>query len=140
MADMRVILSFVRVLAAPCTGWGRKTAPPLAAPATVGLDEAGLNAASGSSRHCSGVKRAGGQFLDLSVHEVQAAKDMVLERYDVSRPGERAEGSRESVCPRLAVGSASTAPSEFRGLSGASLAELPHDAMDHPDDLAAALR
>ncbi len=88
MTDMRVT-PFLSFAIGGAMHWvGAKDGPPLAAPGQLAWDEAGLNAAFGIVSALFGRERAGGQFLDLSVHEVQAGKDMVLERYDVSRPGE----------------------------------------------------
>ena len=87
MADMRVtpFLSFA-VGGAHALG-GQKDGPPLAAPGQLAWDEAGLHAAFGIVSALFGREHAGGQFLDLSVHEVQAGKDFVLERYDVEPAG-----------------------------------------------------
>ncbi len=88
MKDMRVT-PFLSFAIGGAMHWvGAKDGPPLAAPGQLAWDEAGLNAAFGIAAALFGRERVGGQFLDLSVHEVQAGKDMVLERYDVSRPGE----------------------------------------------------
>jgi crotonobetainyl-CoA:carnitine CoA-transferase CaiB-like acyl-CoA transferase len=88
MADMRVT-PFLSFAVGGAMHWvGEKDGPPLAAPGQLAWDEAGLHAAFGIVSALFGREHAGGQFLDLSVHEVQAGKDFVLERYDVSRPGE----------------------------------------------------
>jgi crotonobetainyl-CoA:carnitine CoA-transferase CaiB-like acyl-CoA transferase len=88
MADMR-ITPFLSFAVGGGMHWvGAKDGPPLAAPGQLAWDEAGLHAAFGIVSALFGREHAGGQLLDLSVHEVQAGKDFVLERYDVSRPGE----------------------------------------------------
>jgi crotonobetainyl-CoA:carnitine CoA-transferase CaiB-like acyl-CoA transferase len=88
MADMR-ITPFLSFAVGGAMHWvGEKDGPPLAAPGQLAWDEAGLHAAFGIVSTLFGGEDAGGQLLDLSVHEVQAGKDFVLERYDVSRPGE----------------------------------------------------
>jgi crotonobetainyl-CoA:carnitine CoA-transferase CaiB-like acyl-CoA transferase len=88
MADTR-ITPFLSFAIGGAMHWvGEKGGPPLAAPGQLAWDEAGLHAAFGIVSALFGREHAGGQLLDLSVHEVQAGKDFVLERYDVSRPGE----------------------------------------------------
>ena len=88
MADMRAT-PFLSFAVGGGMHWvGKKDGPPLAAPGQLAWDEAGLHAAFGIVAALFGREHAGGQLLDLSVHEVQAGKDFVLERYDVSRPGE----------------------------------------------------
>jgi crotonobetainyl-CoA:carnitine CoA-transferase CaiB-like acyl-CoA transferase len=67
---------------------GHPDGPPLGPPGQLAWDEAGVHAAFGIIVALSVRERFGGQVLDLSVHEVAAAKDFLLERYDVSRPGE----------------------------------------------------
>jgi crotonobetainyl-CoA:carnitine CoA-transferase CaiB-like acyl-CoA transferase len=67
---------------------GDPDGPPLAGPGQLAWDEAGAHAAFGILVALSARDRVGGQVLDLSVHEVAAAKDFLLERYDVGRPGE----------------------------------------------------
>ena len=67
---------------------GDPNGPPHAAPCRLLWDEAGTYAAFGILAAVSARDRVGGQVLDLSVHEVGAAKDFLLERYDVGRPGE----------------------------------------------------
>lgn len=67
---------------------GQHDGPPLAVPGQLQWDEAGIHAAFGTVVALHGRDRAGGQVLDLSVHEVAIAKDFLLERYDVARPGE----------------------------------------------------
>jgi crotonobetainyl-CoA:carnitine CoA-transferase CaiB-like acyl-CoA transferase len=67
---------------------GDPDGPPLCAPGQMAWDEAAAHAAFGILVALSVRERVGGQVLDLSVHEVAAAKDFLLERYDVGRPGE----------------------------------------------------
>ena len=67
---------------------GDPEGPPLASPGQLAWDEAGIHAAFGIVVALSGRDRFGGQLLDLSVHEVAAAKDFLLERYDVGQPEE----------------------------------------------------
>jgi formyl-CoA transferase/CoA:oxalate CoA-transferase len=89
MSDMR-ITPFLSFAVGGGMHWvGKKDGPPLAAPGQLAWDEAGLHAAFGIVSALFGREHTGGQILDLSVHEVQAGKDFVLERYDVSRPGEQ---------------------------------------------------
>ena len=71
---------------------GERYNAPLAAPGQLTWDEAGLHAAFGIVSALLGRSGADGQMLDLSVHEVQASKDFMLERYDVSRPRRVGEG------------------------------------------------
>jgi crotonobetainyl-CoA:carnitine CoA-transferase CaiB-like acyl-CoA transferase len=66
---------------------GDPDGPPLAAPGQLAWDEASAHAAFGITVALSVRDQVGGQLLDLSVHEVAAAKDFLLERYDVGRPG-----------------------------------------------------
>jgi benzylsuccinate CoA-transferase BbsE subunit len=63
---------------------GEADGPPLAFPGQLAWDEAGIHAALGILAALSARPRAGGQLLDLSVHEVGATKDFLLERYDVA--------------------------------------------------------
>ncbi len=67
---------------------GPAEGPPQAFPGRLAWDEAGIHAALGIIAALSVSDRVGGQLLDLSVHEIGAAKDFLLERYDVGRPGE----------------------------------------------------
>jgi benzylsuccinate CoA-transferase BbsE subunit len=66
---------------------GDPEGPPHAAPGRLAWDEAGAHAALGVLAAVSARDRVGGQLLDLSVHEVAAAKDFLFERYDVDEPG-----------------------------------------------------
>lgn len=88
MADMRMTPFLSFAIGGGMHWVGEKGGPPLAAPGQLAWDEAGLHAAFGIVSALFGRERGGGQLLDLSVHEVQAGKDFVLERYDVSKPGE----------------------------------------------------
>ncbi len=67
---------------------GDQDGPPLAVPGQLQWDEAGIHAAFGTVAALHGRAQVGGQLLDLSVHEVAMAKDFLLERYDVARPGQ----------------------------------------------------
>jgi crotonobetainyl-CoA:carnitine CoA-transferase CaiB-like acyl-CoA transferase len=67
---------------------GQSDGPPLAVPGQLQWDEAGIHAAAGIVAALFARDREGGQLLDLSVHEVAAAKDFLLERYDVAPPDE----------------------------------------------------
>ncbi len=67
---------------------GQVDGPPLSIPGHLAWDEAGIHAAIGILAALEARDRVGGQILDLSVHEVAAAKDFLLERYDVGHPGE----------------------------------------------------
>ncbi len=67
---------------------GDPDGPPLAVPGQLAWDEAGIHGAFGVLAALLNRQRTGGQLLDLSVHEVGAAKDFLLERYDVAEPGE----------------------------------------------------
>jgi CoA:oxalate CoA-transferase len=67
---------------------GDPNGPPHAAPCRLAWDEAAIHAALGILAAVVARPRVGGQVLDLSVHEVGAANDFLLERYDVARPGE----------------------------------------------------
>lgn len=67
---------------------GNQDGPPLAVPGQLQWDEAGINAAFGIVVALLSRETVGGQLLDLSVHEVGVAKDFLLERYDVARPGQ----------------------------------------------------
>src|SRR5262249_37020941 len=87
-ADLRVTPFLSFAMGGGMHWVGQQGGPPLAAPGQLAWDEAGLHAALGIVSALVGRNEAGGQMLDLSVHEVQATKDFVLERYDVSRPGE----------------------------------------------------
>jgi crotonobetainyl-CoA:carnitine CoA-transferase CaiB-like acyl-CoA transferase len=66
---------------------GMSDGPPLAAPGQMAWDEAGIHGALGISAAMVARDRVGGQLLDLAVHEVEAAKDFLLERFSVERPG-----------------------------------------------------
>ena len=66
---------------------GDRDGPPLAAPGQLTWDEAGIHAALGVVSALNGPRPAG-QMLDLAVHEVAAAKDFLIERYDVGGIGE----------------------------------------------------
>jgi crotonobetainyl-CoA:carnitine CoA-transferase CaiB-like acyl-CoA transferase len=88
LADMRVTPFLSFAIGGGMHWVGEKGGPPLAAPGQLAWDEAGLHAAFGAVSALFGRRPTGGQFLDLSVHEVQASKDFMLERYDVSKPGE----------------------------------------------------
>ena len=57
---------------------GESDGPPLAVPGQLQWDEAGIHAAAGIVAALSARDRDGGQVLDLSVHEVAAAKDFLL--------------------------------------------------------------
>ncbi len=63
---------------------GNTDGPPLAFPGQIAWDEAGIHAALGIIAALAVRDRVGGQLLDLSVHEVGATKDFLLERYDVA--------------------------------------------------------
>jgi crotonobetainyl-CoA:carnitine CoA-transferase CaiB-like acyl-CoA transferase len=63
---------------------GDPDGPPLAFPGQLAWDEAGIHAALGIIAALEARDRVGGQLLDLSVHEVGAAKDFLIERYDVA--------------------------------------------------------
>jgi crotonobetainyl-CoA:carnitine CoA-transferase CaiB-like acyl-CoA transferase len=88
LADLRVTPFLSFAIGGGMHWAGQKDGPPLAAPGQLAWDEAGLHAALGIVSALFDHDRAAGQLLDLSVHEVQAGKDFILERYDVSRPGE----------------------------------------------------
>jgi formyl-CoA transferase len=88
LADLRVTPFLSFAIGGGMHWVGEKGGPPLAAPGQLAWDEAGLHAAFGAVSALFGRPLTGGQFLDLSVHEVQASKDFMLERYDVSHPGE----------------------------------------------------
>jgi crotonobetainyl-CoA:carnitine CoA-transferase CaiB-like acyl-CoA transferase len=87
-ADLRVTPFLSFAMGGGMHWVGQQGGPPLAAPGQLAWDEAGLHAALGIVSALVGRNEAAGQMLDLSVHEVQATKDFVLERFDVSRPGE----------------------------------------------------
>ncbi len=82
---------------------GVSEGPPLAAPGQLAWDEAGIHAAVGISAATMARGQVGGQVLDLAVHEVSAAKDFLLERFSVERPGNWA-GRWESASRRPACG------------------------------------
>ena len=88
MSDMRATPFLSFAIGGGMHWVGKQDGPPLAAPGQLAWDEAGAHAALGILAALFGSEQSGGQLLDLSVHEVQAAKDFVLERYDQSRPGE----------------------------------------------------
>lgn len=67
---------------------GQAGGPPLAAPTNLAWDEAGVHAAFGILSALWAREAVGGQVLDLSVHEIGATKDFLLERYDAAEPGE----------------------------------------------------
>jgi CoA:oxalate CoA-transferase len=56
--------------------------PPVAIPAQVSWDEAGIHAAAAVMAALEARSRWGGQTIDLSAHEVAAGKDFLVERYD----------------------------------------------------------
>lgn len=68
---------------------GEPEGPPVAPPGQLQWDEAGLAGAAGILAALRARPAAGGQFLDLSVHEVAAAKDFLIERYDAEGSGVR---------------------------------------------------
>ena len=88
LADMRVTPFLSFAIGGGMHWVGKEDGPPLGAPGQLAWDEAGLHAALGVLAALLGSEHSGGQLLDLSVHEVQAAKDFILERYDQSRPDE----------------------------------------------------
>jgi crotonobetainyl-CoA:carnitine CoA-transferase CaiB-like acyl-CoA transferase len=88
LADMRVTPFLSFAIGGGMHWVGKEDGPPLGAPGQVAWDEAGLHAALGVLAALLDPESSGGQLLDLSVHEVQAAKDFILERYDQSRPDE----------------------------------------------------
>jgi len=57
--------------------------PPVAAPGQIQWDEAGVHGALAVLAALEARPTQGGQLVDLSVHEVAAGKDFLLERYDV---------------------------------------------------------
>ena len=88
LRDMRMT-PFLSVAMGGGMHWvGQKDGPPLAAPCQLAWDEAGVHAALGIVAALSARGRVGGQLLDLSVHDVAASKDFLIERFDVGRIGE----------------------------------------------------
>jgi crotonobetainyl-CoA:carnitine CoA-transferase CaiB-like acyl-CoA transferase len=67
---------------------GEGGGPPLAFPGRLAWDEAAIHAAFGVVAALEARDRMGGQLLDLATHEVGAAKDFLLERYDVAPVGD----------------------------------------------------
>ena len=67
---------------------GRPDGPPLNAPGQQQWDQAGLAATAGILAALRARPAVGGQLLDLSVHEVTAGKDYLIERYDVEGRGD----------------------------------------------------
>ena len=57
--------------------------PPVAAPGQLQWDEAGIHGALSVLAALEARPMHGGQLIDLSVHEVAAGKDFLVERYDV---------------------------------------------------------
>jgi crotonobetainyl-CoA:carnitine CoA-transferase CaiB-like acyl-CoA transferase len=88
MADMRVTPFLSFAIGGGMHWVGKQDGPPLAAPGQIAWDEAGIHAALGVVAALLDSGHSEGQLLDLSVHEVQAAKDFILERFDQSRPDE----------------------------------------------------
>ncbi|MBW8825338.1 MAG: CoA transferase [Acidobacteria bacterium] len=66
---------------------GAPDGPPVAVPGQQQWDEAGIYAALGTMAGLRARPTAGGQVLDLAVHEVAASKDFLLERYDMTGLG-----------------------------------------------------
>ena len=68
---------------------GKPEGPPVAAPGQQLWDYAGLAAAIGILAALRARPMIGGQVLDVSVHEVAAAMDFLVERYDAEGAGGR---------------------------------------------------
>ncbi|HUZ08874.1 MAG TPA: CoA transferase [Acidimicrobiales bacterium] len=62
---------------------GTVEGPPVAVPGQAQWDEAGIHGALAVLAALEARPRHGGQVIDLSVHEVAAGKDFLVERYDV---------------------------------------------------------
>ena len=88
MRDLRVTPFLSFAMGGGMHWAGNQDGPPLAMPGQGLWDEAGIHAALGIVAALLARDRCGGQILDLSVHEVSAGKDFLLERYDVGRLGE----------------------------------------------------
>jgi crotonobetainyl-CoA:carnitine CoA-transferase CaiB-like acyl-CoA transferase len=86
--DMRMTAFLSYAMGGQMHWVGEKDGPPLAVPGQLAWDDAGIHAALGIAAAMLVRDQVGGQLLDLSVHEVAAAKDFLLERYDVDRPDE----------------------------------------------------
>jgi crotonobetainyl-CoA:carnitine CoA-transferase CaiB-like acyl-CoA transferase len=88
LRDMRMTPFLSFALGGGMHWTGDRDGPPLAAPGQLTWDEAGIHAALGIVAALGGPDRPGRQLLDLSVHEVAAAKDFLTERFDVGSIGE----------------------------------------------------
>lgn len=66
---------------------GPPEGPPVAPPGQQQWDEAGIHGAAAVVAALHARPAVGGQLIDLAVHEVAAAKDYLLERYDLEALG-----------------------------------------------------
>jgi crotonobetainyl-CoA:carnitine CoA-transferase CaiB-like acyl-CoA transferase len=86
--DMRMTAFLSYAMGGQMHWVGEPDGPPLAVPGQLAWDDAGIHVALGIASAMLVRDQVGGQLLDLSVHEVAAAKDFLLERYDVAHPDE----------------------------------------------------